>query len=158
MSELLGKGEKPSNPKDAIGSDKLPLNLWPASATAVGCLALLEGALKYGRGNWREIGVKSSIYVDACKRHIDAWYEGEECAPDSGTPHLASALACLAIIIDAEMSGKLIDDRNYAGQGYRALVERMTPHVRRLKTLFADKSPRHYTIRDNSCSSISSGR
>ena len=146
---LLGKGEKPTNPKDMIGSDKLPLNLWPATATAMGCLGLLEGAVKYGRCNWREMGVKASIYVDACKRHLDAWYEGEETSPDAGVPHLANALACLAIIIDAQAAGKLIDDRNYRGDGYRPLVERLTPFVKQLKDQFVDKLPRHYTIADN---------
>ena len=34
---------KPTNPKDAIGSDKLPLHLWPSTATALGCLGLLDG-------------------------------------------------------------------------------------------------------------------
>lgn len=138
---------KPSNPKDIVGSGKLPLHLWPSTATALGCLAFLEGALKYGRSNFREVGVRASIYVDAAKRHLDAWFEGEECAPDSGLPHLANALACVAIIVDAQAAGKLADDRNITG-GYRALVESITPHVERLKQLHADKSPKHYTIAD----------
>lgn len=140
---------KPTNPKDAIGCDKLPLHLWPTTATAMGCLGLLEGALKYGRNNFRESGVRTSIYIDACKRHLDAYMEGEDHAPDSGTPHLANALACLAIIVDAQAAGKLNDDRNYNGSGYRKLVDNLTPHVRRLKDLFADKNPKHYTIEDN---------
>ena len=47
---------KETNPKDAIGSQKLPLHLWPTTATAMGCLGLLDGALKYGRANWRVSG------------------------------------------------------------------------------------------------------
>lgn len=141
--------EKPTNPKDAIGANKLPLHLWPPAATAYGCIGLAEGALKYGRGNWREAGVKASIYIDACKRHLDAWFEGEECAPDSGSPHLSNALACLAILVDAKTAGKLVDDRNFNGAGYRALVEQLTPQVQHLKDLFKDKSPRHFTIADN---------
>lgn len=141
--------DKPTNPKDVIGCEKLPLHLWPTTATAMGCLGLLEGALKYGRNNFRESGVRTSIYIDACKRHLDAYMEGEDHAPDSGTPHLANALACLAIIVDAQAVGKLNDDRNYNGSGYRKLVDSLTPHVRRLKDLFADKNPTHYTIEDN---------
>lgn len=140
---------KPTNPKDLIGSGKLPLHLWPTTATAMGCIGLLEGMLKYGRSNWREAGVRASIYVDACKRHLDAWFEGEECAPDSGSPHLANALACLAILVDAKAAGKLVDDRQYNGAGYRELVESLTPQVAHLKGLFADKAPRHFTIADN---------
>lgn len=139
---------KPSNPKDAIGSNKLPLHLWPATATAMGCLGMLNGMLKYGRSNFREIGVRASIYVDACKRHLDAWFEGEECDPDDGVPHLAAALSCLAIIVDARAAGKMTDDRNVKG-GYRGLVGELTAHVPRLKQLHAGKDPHHYTIADN---------
>lgn len=141
--------DKPSNPKDIIGSDKLPLHLWPTTATAMGSIGLLEGAVKYGRLNWRHTGVRASIYIDACKRHLDAWMEGEAVAPDSGVPHLANALACLAIIVDAQAAGKLTDDRNFAGDGYRKLVEQLTPHVARLKALHADRKVKHYTIEDD---------
>ena len=140
-------GEKPTNPKDAIGSNKLPLHLWPTTATAVGCLPMLEGALKYGRSNFRAIGVRASIYYDACRRHLDAWFEGEDDAPDSGIPHLGHALACLAIIVDAHAAGKLTDDRMVAG-GYLASREALTAHVARLKALYAGKTPKHYTIAD----------
>jgi 5'-deoxynucleotidase YfbR-like HD superfamily hydrolase len=145
--EILSE-TKATNPKDAVGSDKLPLHLWPASATVFGSLGLLDGMLKYGRANWREAGVRATIYLDALERHAKAWAEGEERDPDSGLPHLAHALACLAILVDARATGKLVDDRQYNGAGYRPLVEAMTPHVARLKAKHADKSPRHFTIAD----------
>lgn len=139
---------KPTNPKDAIGSSKLPLHLWPETATLLGSLALLDGALKYGRGNFRAIGVRSSIYYDAARRHLTAWFEGEDVDPDSGLPHLGHALACLAILVDAEAAGKLNDDRQHQG-GYRKLIDALTPHVERLKAQHADKAPKHYTVADN---------
>lgn len=142
---------KATNPKDAIGSSKLPLHLWPETATLYGCLGLLDGALKYGRGNWREAGVRASIYVDALRRHVAAWAEGEDVDAiengGSGLPHLAHALACLAIIVDAQAAGKLVDDRNFPG-GYRGLVEELTPHVGRLKEKHAHRDPKHWTIAD----------
>jgi hypothetical protein len=141
------RDRKDSNPKDAIGSDKLPLHLWPATATALGCLGMLEGRNKYGRNNFRTIGVRATIYVDACKRHLDAWMEGEERSSDSGNHHLANALACLAIIVDAMAAGKLNDDRNYPG-GYREWIEKLTPEVKRLKEVYKNKDPKHYTIQD----------
>lgn len=143
MSEL-----KPTNPKDLIGSDKLPVHLWPESATMLGCLGLLDGMLKYGRSNWREAGVRVTIYVDAVRRHLAAYMEGEEADPDSGLPHLAHALACLAILVDAAMAGKLTDDRQYNGDGYRSFVNYLTPYVEKVKAHHADKSPKHYTIAD----------
>ena len=139
---------KQTNPKDMIGTDKLPLHLWPETATAMGCLGLLEGALKYGRNNWRVSGVRYSIYIDALRRHVNALFEGEDLDPDSGAPHLAHALACLAIIVDAKAAGKLVDDRNYPG-GYMHLIKELTPHVKRMKEHHADKDPKHYTIEDS---------
>jgi dATP/dGTP diphosphohydrolase len=137
---------KPTNPKDIVGSDKVPLHLWPATATALGSLGLLEGALKYGRSNWRAVGVRASIYYDACSRHLNKWFEGEELDPDSGLPHLAHALACLAIIVDAKAADMLNDDRAYPG-GYVNYIEAvLTPHVKRLKDKYADRHPTHYTI------------
>lgn len=138
---------KPTNPKDAIGSDKIPMHLWPATATVMGALALLDGALKYGRANWREAGIRTSIYYDALCRHANALFEGEDLDPDSGLPHEAHILACAAIIVDAKATGKLTDDRMYPG-GYRALIDEMTPHVARLKAKHADRHPHHYTIAD----------
>lgn len=139
--------QKDTNPKDAIGSTKVPLHLWPTTATAMGSIALLNGALKYGRANWRVIGVRASIYFDACQRHLAAWFEGEEFDED-GVPHLASALACLAIIVDAQAAGKLNDDRQVAG-GHRAALDSLTPFVEQLKSRHAGKTPKHYTIEDS---------
>ena len=139
---------KPSNPKDAIGSNKLPLHLWPNTATAMGSIGMLNGLCKYGRSNFRAIGIKASIYYDAARRHLDAWFEGEECDPDDGVPHLSAALACIAIIVDARAAGKMTDDRMVEG-GYLRLVKELTPHVARLKALHAGKNPHHYTIADS---------
>lgn len=138
---------KDTNPKDAIGCNKLPIHLWPETATNLGCLGLLDGMLKYGRANWRAAGVRASIYVDACRRHLTAWFEGEDTDPDSGLPHLAHALACLAILADAQVAGKLNDDRMFPAN-YRAQVTALTPHVQRLKALHKDKNPKHWTIKD----------
>lgn len=139
------------NPKDLVGRGKLPLELWPAEATAMGCLGMLEGAEKYGRNNFiAGDGVIASIYIAAAKRHLDAWFAGEECAPDTGTPHLANALATIAIVVKCAAHGKLIDDRDFApNPGYRRLVEELTPHVGRIKAMFADKHPKDFTIADN---------
>jgi hypothetical protein len=134
------------NPKDIVGASKLPLHLWPTTASALGCIALHNGAAKYGRSNWREVGVRASIYFDACQRHLAAWFEGEQC-DEEGVPHLGAALACLAILVDCEAAGKLVDDRQYPG-GHRELMQRLTPLVDRLHEQHAGKSPKHYTIGD----------
>lgn len=139
---------KPTNPKDLVGSNKVPMHLWPTTATTLGAMALLDGALKYGRSNYRAIGIRASIYYDAALRHLQLWFEGEELDPDSGLPHLAHALACLAVIVDAQAAGKLNDDRMVAG-GLRELLDELTPQVAALKARHAGKTPKHYTIRDS---------
>ena len=141
---------KTTNPKDLLGSGKVPMHLWPTTATAYGAIALLNGALKYGRSNFRVAGVRASIYYDAARRHLDAWFEGEECDPDDGVPHLAASLACLAIIVDADAAGKLNDDRVVQG-GYRKVMDKMTAEVGRLRELHKGKSPRHYQKGDSTC-------
>lgn len=135
------------NPKDAIGADKLPLHLWPTTATILGCLALADGAFKYGRQNFRAGAARASIYYDAARRHLDAYFEGEDVDFDSGLPHLAHVLACVAIVIDAGVAGTLVDDRAFPTR-YRELVAGMTPHVARLRAKYADRSPKHWTIAD----------
>lgn len=147
FEHVLDTSLKDTNPKDAIGSNKIPIHLWPQTATIAGALGLLDGMLKYGRANWREAGIRMSIYVDALCRHTFAMFEGEDVDPDSGLPHECHALACLAIIVDARAAGKLTDDRQYPG-GYRKYLTEMTPHVARLKALHASKNPHHYTIQD----------
>lgn len=148
VPDRMAMSEKDTNPKDSIGCNKLPLHLWPTTATALGCLGMLNGALKYGRANFRERGVRASIYIDACKRHLDAWFEGEELDPDDGVPHLAAALSCIAIVVDAGAVGKLTDDRNVNGGNYRSYVDNLTQHVPRLRSLHEARDPKHYTIKD----------
>jgi hypothetical protein len=145
---------KATNPKDAIGSDKMPLHLWPMSATIAGCLGLLDGMLKYGRANWRQSGVRASIYFDALLRHWLKLFEGESVDEDSGLPHECHMLACLAIMVDAKATGNYIDDRQFCGEGVIEFLKRMTPHVARLKAKHADKTPHHYTIKDTKNESI----
>jgi hypothetical protein len=138
---------KNTNPKDLIGSDKLPLHLFPETATIYGALALLDGALKYGRSNWRVAGVRASIYYDAVRRHLSKWFEGEDIDSDSGLPHLAHAIACIAILIDSYEANNLKDDRMYP-IGYKKTIDKMTEHVKRLKEKHKNDNPKHWTITD----------
>jgi hypothetical protein len=70
--------DKLTNPKDAIGSSKVPLHLVPETMRAYAAVAFLEGALKYGTANWRVAGVRTSIYYSALQRHLSKWWNGEE--------------------------------------------------------------------------------
>lgn len=138
---------KPTNPKDIIGSSKIPLHLFPSTAKTYGALGLLDGMLKYGRTNWRAAGIRTSIYYDAINRHLDAWFEGEDTDPDSGLPHLAHAIAGIAILIDGIEKANITDDRMYPSN-YRETMTKLSPEVERIKGKH-DETPHHWTIQDS---------
>lgn len=119
----------PPNPKQAYGDKKPNLAAVPDTAVILEALSLGDGAIKYGPFNWRGKPVEAMTYIAALRRHIAAWVDGEELAPEEewtlptgekillgGKPHLAYARACLAIIIDAEANGTLIDNRPPGGK------------------------------------------
>ena len=141
--------EVAENPKDIIGSDKIPVHLFSAAGVAMGALGKLDGCLKYGRNNFRALPIRYVTYLDAIKRHADALLEGEDTDPDSGLHHLCHILATADILAETRAAGTLIDDRNYRGGFWRAFLTELTTHVPRLKKKHADKNPTHYTIKDN---------
>lgn len=109
---VVGPGEiKRSNPKDAVGTGKVPFSTVPAPVIAEIGLAMLEGARKYRRHNYRAIGVRASVYYDAAMRHLTAWWEGQDLDPDSGLHHIIKALSTLTVLRDAMLNAKVNDDR-----------------------------------------------
>lgn len=141
------KDSKPSNPKDAIGVSKLPMHLVPGSAKAYLTLAFFEGALKYGKYNWRIAGVRTSIYLDALERHLEKFKNGENVDEKTKVPHLASIMACCSIILDANLVGKLNDDRPPKAPVSK-LIDEMAENLEHLQELFKKESPHQYTIDD----------
>jgi hypothetical protein len=141
---------KPSNPKDIIGSRKLDLSIVPDTLLISAASAFLEGALKYGRFNWRIAGVRSSIYYAALQRHMAKWWNGQDKDKDTRVHHLASAIACLTIILDAELYGKLTDDRPPSPNpdAMAELIDSQEGLVAHLKELFSGHDPYQYTIAD----------
>lgn len=102
---------KPSNPKDRTATNRLDLSLFPDTAICYGALGMTEGDAKYGSYNYRISGVLSSVYYAAARRHLAKWFNGENIDSQTHIPHLASALACIAILIDAVECNALRDDR-----------------------------------------------
>lgn len=101
------------NPKDIAGSRKPGISCVPANVMAEVGVALYEGALKYGRHNWRDAKstLRASVYYDAAMRHLMAWWEGEDTDPDSNMSHITKVLSCLTVFRDAMMSEQWTDDR-----------------------------------------------
>jgi len=112
---------KETNPKDAVGVRKSPISTIPFRVLAGIGLALLEGARKYGRHNYRVAGVRASVYLDAVMMgHLGPWWEGEDIDPDSGLNHIDKAIAGLMVLRDSMLAGNWTDDRPPAAKpGWR---------------------------------------
>lgn len=138
---------KATNPKDQAATLRIPLGLCSPIATAKWAVAQFAGLIKYGAWNWRASGVRASVYIDAAKRHIEAWESGEACDPTDRTDHRANVMACMAILIDAEAAGKLIDDRP-PRVDIRPTYAEQTGVMEFLFEKYKHLMPRHWTIAD----------
>ena len=112
VSAFAGTAGYPdNNPKTSHGAKKIPLDLVPPSARHYLAQAFKDGADKYGPYNWRDKAISSSVYYAAANRHLDAWWDGEDFAKDSGVHHLAHAMACIALVLESMRCGQLNDNR-----------------------------------------------
>lgn len=102
---------KDTNPKDAVGTAKVPFSTIPAPVLAELGIVMMEGARKYGRHNYRAVGVRASVYYDAALRHLTAFWEGQDIDPYSGVPHIVHAMACCTVLRDSQIQGNWTDDR-----------------------------------------------
>ena len=137
--------KKETNPKDGAATTRLDFSLLPATAQAYGALAMTEGDLKYGGYNYRIIGVKASIYYSAARRHLDKWFNGQWADKKTKVPHLASALACIGVLIDAIECDKLNDDRPPKCD-IDALLTNMEDNVAHLQKLFPNRQDRYTEV------------
>lgn len=100
-----------SNPKRAFGIRKPSAQFIPPVAIIEESAVMALGAAKYGAFNWQDDPVDATTYYSAAMRHLMQWFSGEDRDVESGASHLAHVRACMAILIDAQASDKLIDDR-----------------------------------------------
>lgn len=145
----MSSAPKDTNPKDAVGIRKLAFSVLPWRVLCRVALAMTEGALKYGRHNYRAAGVRASVYFDAVvARHLTDWWEGVDIDPDSNLHHLDKAIAGLMVMRDSMLHGNFVDDRPPRGSAEAldmALLNRM---VGELHDRYGHVKPRHYTIDD----------
>lgn len=102
---------KATNPKDAVASGKLPLDMVPDTLLIYAAMAFAEGDSKYIAYNYRVAGVRASVYIAALRRHLMRYVNGEWADKKTGVPHLGSIAACTAILIDGHVTGLINDDR-----------------------------------------------
>ena len=117
----------------------------PANVLAEVGVAMLEGASKYGRHNYRVAGVRASVYYDGTMRHLMSWWEGEDIDPDSGLSHITKAITSLVVLRDAMMQSMCTDDRPPSSVDF---YNKLNTTAALILDKYADKSPEHYTIVD----------
>lgn len=113
-----------TNPKDKFGGKKPPFHLIPSSPLLYLAMVMKLGATKYGAYNWRDKAVRLTVYLSAAERHLRAILDGEAIDPESGMPHAAHVMACMAIILDAGDLGCLVDDRPPPGK-FAEILDRL---------------------------------
>ena len=142
-----GGASKQSNPKDVLSDTRIPLWLLSTVAKVEWALAQFAGMLKYGAWNWRAAGIRSSVYLSAIERHVEAYKSGEEYDPVDGTHHMGNIMACAAIILDAKAAGKLTDDRP-PRVNHRPKIAEGEALMKKLREQYKDRDPRHFSIAD----------
>lgn len=80
---------------------KPDLALWPPRAFESVGRVLTYGIKKYAPGNWRKVN-ELRRYYSAALRHLFARLRGERLDSESGLPHLAHAVCCLAFLLELE--------------------------------------------------------
>jgi hypothetical protein len=136
---------KATNPKDIVGTLKAPMSTVSAVVMAEVGVAMLEGAAKYGRHNYRSAGVSASVYYDATMRHLMSWWEGEDTDEESGLSHVTKAITSLFVLRDAMIHKKFYDDRPPSSAAFYAeLNAKAAAIIKR----YEDRKPKHYTIAD----------
>lgn len=77
---------------------------WRALESYVDVLTF--GARKYAPDNWRKVPNADRRYMAAAFRHMAAHMQGEINDPESGKPHLAHAMCCLAFVLEMQLEGE----------------------------------------------------
>jgi hypothetical protein len=90
--------------------DKARYDLIPPEIEDAIAKVLTFGASKYGERNW-ELGMRWGRPYAALRRHMAAWWQGEDTDPETGMSHLWHAACCIAFLTAFEARGVGTDDR-----------------------------------------------
>lgn len=102
---------KHSNPKSNQARTKFSMSCLPVAVLAELSTGAYEGAIKYGKHNYRETEISGAEYWDATLRHLMYWWEGEDLDPLSKVNHITKAISSLMVLRDSMISGTFVDDR-----------------------------------------------
>lgn len=82
---------------------KVEVGLFPPSAYYAISTVFTYGKHKYDSWNWAK-GLQYSRMYDALQRHLNAWYAGQDCDPETGFSHLWHAGCNIAMLIHTELN------------------------------------------------------
>lgn len=82
-----------------LDSNKPRHSLLPKGAVNSVIKVLEFGAKKYDADNWQKVDNAEERYYNAAMRHIDSWWNGEKCDPETGSHHLAHAATNLFFLM-----------------------------------------------------------
>jgi hypothetical protein len=89
---------------------KLPFHLLPPEMETGVAAVLQKGAVKYAERNW-ELGMNYSRVYSSLRRHLNAWWSGEENDPETGLPHVDHIATNVAFLQAYTKRGIGTDDR-----------------------------------------------
>lgn len=144
-AQKIAANAKPTNPKDTVGVRKAPMSTVSQLVLAEVGVAMLEGALKYGRSNYRVKGVRGSVYYDAAMRHLRSWWEGEDIDQASQLSHITKAITSLIVLRDAMILEKFTDDRPPAVENPGKFFAELDAIAAALVDRDGHLNPVHYT-------------
>jgi hypothetical protein len=114
ISRIGSDNWREERPKPTEGvkfdSGKLRYDLIPPEVEEAIAAVLTFGANKYGERNW-ELGMSWGRPYAALRRHMAAWWSGEDKDPETGMSHLAHAACCIAFLVSFEARAAGVDDR-----------------------------------------------
>lgn len=116
-----------------MGDPKLPMKnstskpqvqLVPPAAIIEMAKCFEAGIAKgYNGGNWRfEHSPPIGVYCGKVMRHIAQYLDGEDIDPETGLLHIVHAMSDLAILVDALLLGRAVDDRYPAGPASKLMT------------------------------------
>ena len=106
----VGLSDIPTDVGLKYDQGKPPLAIVPSPLIDSIAHAMGYGADKYGMHNYK-LGMSNIRLLSACKRHINAYINGEDNDSESGIHHLGHAGACLAMLMELDRLGKLEEER-----------------------------------------------
>lgn len=96
-------------------ADKARYDLIPPEIEEAIAQVLTFGASKYGARNW-ELGMAWGRPYAALRRHMAAWWAGENTDAETGMSHLWHAACCIAFLVAFEARKVGEDDRTHKPQ------------------------------------------